>query len=98
MTGSDISTCGIRLGWDSVGTLLSVWSRHDTRGHTTESGGASSSTGERRSQDSGKKHKGHVSWKAQGKILNVTCEDVWDKILSGKKEPGQDVQNSDGVT
>ena len=40
--------------------------------------------GERRSQDSGKKHKSHTPGKAQGKLLNFTCEDLWDpqKILN----------------
>ena len=63
------------------------WGRHDTRSHTTETGGASSSTRERRRQDSGKKHKSQTSGEAPGKFLNITCEVVWDvqKVLDGKK-------------
>ena len=63
------------------------WSRHDTRSHTTETGGASSSTGEKRSQDFGKKHKSHTSGKDQGKFVNITCEDlfcIYQKILNAK--------------
>ena len=56
-------------------------------GHTTGTGGASSSMGEKRSQDSGKKHKSHTSGEAHGKFLNITCEDLSDlqKFLNGKE-------------
>ena len=49
-------------------------------------GGASSSTGEGRSQESGKKHKSHAAGKAHWKFLNITSEDLWDlqKNLIGR--------------
>ena len=34
--------------------------------------------GDRRSQGAGKEHMSHSSGKAQGQILNITCEDLWD--------------------
>ena len=71
----------------------------DTRGLTTETGGASSITGDKRSQDSGKKHKSHTSGKAQGKFLNNRCDEIWElqQILKRKKASLGKTQQSLGL-
>ena len=76
------------------------WCRHDTRGHTAETGGASSSTEDRRSEDSGKKH--HASYVWGKRRVNFSISRAMALGVSSKNpewaegEPGQDVQNSDG--
>ena len=55
---------------------------------TTETGGASSGTGDKRSQDSGgKKHKSKAGEGTRGIFLNVTSEDLWNlqKMLHSKE-------------
>ena len=73
--------------------------RGEPRGHTTDTGGASSQL-ERRSQDSGKMHKSHTSGKAQGKFLNFYVRRPLGatKNLNGKKaRPGKDVKKSEAL-
>ena len=58
----------------SGGKELGRMGRQEARGNTSETGDASSSTGDGRGQESGKKHKKSCCWESSGKIINTTLE------------------------
>ena len=79
------------------------WCRHDTRGHTTETGGASSSVEERRSQVSGKKHISHTSGNPQCKNsqylvrrpLEATKKPKWEGVYQTQADANDKVWDLD---